>query len=179
MRVVSLRSFSSQGVHYIHIPHPDAGDNVRLPFEELVVGHDDYIGVGNVPETEGRAIVVNPTGDNLPSDELSSWLSDKLHQRNAPVSMAAEHPINMEDPRIREWTQEELDPVYNWLHMGQAHYFLKSITKVRSWLQTLVSHTLSSHLEYELGREPNYLNKARVPWRVKIDGRTVRGVAQG
>lgn len=134
------RLILSQGVHYIHIPHPDAGDSVRLPFEELVAERDDYIEVGNAPEdAEVRAIVVNPMGDNLLSDELSSWLNDKLQQRNAPVSMAAKHRINMEDLRIREWTQEELDPVHKWLHMGRAHSFFKSILKVRSLLWTLTS----------------------------------------
>jgi len=43
--------------------------------------------------------------------------------------MAARHPIDMEDPRIREWTQEEVDPVHKWLEMGRAHSFLKSILK--------------------------------------------------
>jgi len=110
-----------QGVHYIHIPHPDTEDSVRLPFEELVAGQDDYMEVGSTPEdAEVRAIVVNPLGDNLLSEELSSWLNDKLQQRNALAPMAVSHPINMEDPRIREWTQEEVDPVHKWLHMGRV-----------------------------------------------------------
>lgn len=122
-------------MHYIHIPHPDTEDSVRLPFEELVASQDDYIEVGSTPEdAEIRAIVVNPMGGNLLSDELSTWLNDKLQQRNAPVSMAAGHPINMEDARIREWTREEVDPVHKWLHMGRVHSFFKSILKVRSFL---------------------------------------------
>ena len=140
-----LRSVLLQGVHYIHIPHPDAEDStsVRLPFEELVAGQDDYIEVGSAPEdAEVRAIVVNPLGDNLLSDELSSWLNDKLQQRNALVSMAAKHPINMEDPRIREWTQEEIDSVQKWLHMGRAHSFFKTILKVISLLYYYCAYSM-------------------------------------
>ena len=37
-----------------------------------MAGQDDYIEIGSVPEdAEVRAIVVNPMGDNLLSDELS------------------------------------------------------------------------------------------------------------
>ncbi|KAF8553936.1 hypothetical protein OG21DRAFT_1522763 [Imleria badia] len=127
---ILLAAHSDPGVHYIHIPHPDTEDSVRLPFEELVAGQDDYIEVGSTPEdAEVRAVVVNPMGDNLLSDELSSWLNDILQQRNSLVSMAASHPINMEDPRIREWTQEEVDSVHKWLHMGRAHSFFKTILK--------------------------------------------------
>lgn len=97
-----------------------------------MAGQDDYIEVGSTPEDgEVRAIVVNPLGDNLLSEELSSWLNDKLQQRNVLAPMAVSHPINMEDPRIREWTQEEVDPVHKWLHMGRAHSFFKTILKVR------------------------------------------------
>ncbi|KAF8442360.1 hypothetical protein L210DRAFT_3536418 [Boletus edulis BED1] len=127
---IILAAHSDPGVHYIHIPHPDAEDNVRLPFEELVAGQDDYIEIGSAPEdAQARAIVVNPAGENI-SDGLSSWLNDKLQQRNAPVSLAARHPIDLEDPRVREWTQEEVDPVYNWLRKDRARtFFRKEILK--------------------------------------------------
>ncbi|KAG8213022.1 hypothetical protein J3R82DRAFT_11414 [Butyriboletus roseoflavus] len=116
----------SLGVHYIHIPHPDTEDSVRLPFEELVASQDDYIEVGSATEdAEIRATVVNPMGDNLLSDELSSWLNDKLQKRNALVSMVARHPINMEDPRIREWTPDEVDPVHKWLQYGQGSFLFQ------------------------------------------------------
>ncbi|KAG9315308.1 hypothetical protein JVU11DRAFT_4447 [Chiua virens] len=76
---IILAAHSEPGVHYIHIPHPDVKDSVRLPFEELVAGQDDYIEVGITPDNgDIRAVVVNPMGDNLLSDELSSWLNDKL-----------------------------------------------------------------------------------------------------
>jgi len=126
---IIMAAHSDPGVHYIHIPHADTEDSIRLPFEELVGDQDDYIEVGNPPEgSDINAFVVTPMRDNL-TDELSSWLNDKLQQQNAPVSMAAEHPIDMEDPRIREWTWEELEPVYRWLHMGRAQSFFKSILK--------------------------------------------------
>lgn len=133
--------FLLQGVHYIHVPHPDNKDSVRLPLEELLAGQDDYIEVGSTPEdADLRAIVVNPMGDSLLSDELSSWLNDRLQQRNALVPMAASQPIDMEDPRIREWTQEEVDPVHRWLHMGRAHSFFKTIFKVGSLLRIPTSY---------------------------------------
>ncbi|KAH0833300.1 hypothetical protein J3R83DRAFT_12365 [Lanmaoa asiatica] len=47
---IILAAHNDPGVHYIHIPHPDTEDNVRLPFEELVAGQDDYIEVGSAPE---------------------------------------------------------------------------------------------------------------------------------
>jgi hypothetical protein len=95
----------------------------------------DYVGFGSASgDAEVRATVVNPMGDSLLSDELSAWLNDKLQRRDALVSMAARHPIDMEDPRIREWTQEEVDPVHRWLHMGRAHSFFKTILKVRRLL---------------------------------------------
>ena len=112
---------------------------------------DNYIEVGNPPEgTDVDAFVVTPMRDDL-TDELSSWLNDKLQQRNAPVSMAAEYPIDMEDPRIREWTQEELEPVHRWLHMGRAQSFFKSILKVMKLLWTYTMRTLSDGIEHELG----------------------------
>ena len=151
-RELHLRPLLLQGLHYIHFRHPDTEDNVRLPFEELVGDQDDYIGIGRAPEDAGvRAMVVNPMGDNLPSDELSLWLNDKLQQRNAPESMAARHPIDMEDPRIREWTQEEADPVHKWLGMGRAHSFLKAILKVRRLFCIFISCTLTEDLEHEPG----------------------------
>lgn len=130
-----------------------------------MAGQDDYIEVGSAPEdAEIRATVVNPMGDNLLCEELSSWLNDKLQQPNAPDSMVAGHPIDMEDPRIREWTQEEVDPVHKWLHMGRAHSFFKSILKVRRPLWR-ISHALSDDLEHEPGREPDYHPEARSPGR--------------
>lgn len=135
LRELHLRLFLLQGSHYIHIPHTDTKDSLRLPFEELFANHDGYINVPNIDdeeEAELRAMVVNPAmGETLTCD-LSAWLSEKF-QQNVLASMAARRPVDMEDPRIREWKQSEVDPVYRWLRMGRIRAFMKSMfLKVRS-----------------------------------------------
>ncbi|KAF9223426.1 hypothetical protein BS17DRAFT_734225 [Gyrodon lividus] len=94
---------------------------------------EDYMEFGDAPEdVDIRAHVIYPRANQDASDELSSWLNDKLHERNAPLSMATRQPVDMDELRVREWTAQEVEPVHKWLALGEGIFHLKGMMKAIS-----------------------------------------------
>ncbi|KIJ14314.1 hypothetical protein PAXINDRAFT_181099 [Paxillus involutus ATCC 200175] len=133
---VIIAAHGKPGPHYVHVPsHSDATDNNEdrptLAIEDYI--DEDYMEFGGAPEeADIRAHLISPQTHQDASDELSSWLNDKLHERNAPLSMATRQPVDMDDLKVREWTEEEVEPVRKWLALGESISQMKGMMKAIS-----------------------------------------------
>ncbi|KIJ62791.1 hypothetical protein HYDPIDRAFT_29942 [Hydnomerulius pinastri MD-312] len=131
---IILPAYDKPGAHYTHITNPSGstGDKPRLVIERYM-GDDDYHGSFWAPEeADMSAHVVSPRPHRAASEALSSWLQNKLQERNAPLSMVSGQTVDMDDLRVREWTEQEVAPVRSWMRLGEKLSQMKTMMKMLS-----------------------------------------------
>ncbi|EGN99173.1 hypothetical protein SERLA73DRAFT_53875, partial [Serpula lacrymans var. lacrymans S7.3] len=89
----------------------------------------DLITHGGKPSLFAQLKLI-PRGDTVAAGALENWLSATLFEPGMTEILASDDPINMDDPRVREWTRDEVLPVQDWLNLGAEIAGLKDTLKV-------------------------------------------------
>ncbi|EGO24741.1 hypothetical protein SERLADRAFT_438355 [Serpula lacrymans var. lacrymans S7.9] len=88
----------------------------------------DLITHGGKPSLFAQLKLI-PRGDTVAAGALENWLSATLFEPGMTEILASDDPINMDDPRVREWTRDEVLPVQDWLNLGAEIAGLKDTLK--------------------------------------------------
>jgi len=102
---------------------------------EKFIGHD-YLFLGGVPSSHAEIRILSPNFDKSASENVASWFNGLFSEPGAPEKLvhpggAASVRTLMDDPRVREWTVEEVHSIREWMNRGQAIVQLKDVVKVR------------------------------------------------
>ncbi|KAH7884712.1 hypothetical protein F5I97DRAFT_1929552 [Phlebopus sp. FC_14] len=113
---VIIEAHSKPGRHYLHVV---TSLNKSANFlQDLQDEGEDYVRHGK--DSSPIDVCITPTRSGMyASDELCSWLREKMGERDTPVSLVSEQAIDMNDPRVRPWTSKEVEPVRKWLKLGE------------------------------------------------------------
>lgn len=133
---IILTAFMYKGRFFVQISSPP-----ELPEEdqfdlEKYIGND-YLFVGDTPSSHAKTRVLAPKYDKNASANVASWFDGLFSEPGGAEKLV--HPksaagvnVHMDDPRVREWTTEEVKSVQEWMNQGQAIVQLKDVVKVRS-----------------------------------------------
>lgn len=64
-------------------------------------------------------------------------MTNFLEDRDAPQRLSGSRPVELSDDRVREWTEKEVQPVHNWLTLGEDVVQLRKVIEVRFYLRDL------------------------------------------
>lgn len=124
----------AQGRFFIQLLHPpDLPEEDRLDLEKFI-GHD-YLYLGGSPSSHAETRVLSPKFDKSASANVASWFEGLFSEPSGPEKLvhpsgAAGVSTHMDDPRVREWTVEEVNSIREWMNRGQAIVQLKDVVKV-------------------------------------------------
>jgi len=123
-----------QGRFFIQLLQPpEVPEEDRVDLEKFI-GYD-YLFLGDTPSSHAETRVLTPNYDKNASSSVTSWFdrlfsepggAEKLVHPNGAAGVS----MHMDDPRVREWTAEEVNSVREWMNQGQAIVQLKDVVKV-------------------------------------------------
>ncbi|KAG1717634.1 uncharacterized protein EDB91DRAFT_1259462 [Suillus paluster] len=128
-----IEAYSQPGRFFIQVAQtPEVSEEDRFDLEKYI-GYD-FLFLGDAPSSHAETRVLAPDFDKNASANVASWFdrlfsepggAEKLVHPDGAVGVNA----HMDDPRVREWTAEEVNPVRHWMNQGQAIVQLKDVVK--------------------------------------------------
>lgn len=114
---------------------PELPEEQRFDLEKYI-GYD-YLFLGDTPSSHAKTRVLAPKYDRNASENVASWFDGLFSEPGGAEKLI--HPkgavgvnVHMDDPRVREWTPEEVNSIREWMNQGQAIVQLKDVVKVCS-----------------------------------------------
>ncbi|KAG6331941.1 hypothetical protein ID866_7148 [Astraeus odoratus] len=126
---VIVEAHTKPGRYFVHfVGGPDLK---KLPAQDFF--SEDFI-AQDVSTVKCRFSpnVIAPRSQSGVSEELCSWMSGFLEDRDAPQRLVSRRPIDMDDHRVRQWTEEEVLPVHKWMQLGEDVVRLRGMVKTFS-----------------------------------------------
>ncbi|OJA13393.1 hypothetical protein AZE42_07596 [Rhizopogon vesiculosus] len=128
-----IEAYSQPGRFFTQVLQPpDLPEEDRLDLEKFI-GHD-YLFLGKSLSSHAEARVLSPKFDKSASANAASWFEELFSEPGGPEKLV--HPsgatgvnTHMDDPRVREWTVEEVNAIREWMNQGQAIVQLKDVVK--------------------------------------------------
>ncbi|KAG0706822.1 hypothetical protein DFH29DRAFT_900197 [Suillus ampliporus] len=128
-----IEAYSRPGRYFIQLAHPpEVPEEDRLDLEKFI-GHD-FLFLGDRPSSHAEIRIFTPKYDKNASADVASQLDETFSEPGGaeklvhPNGAAGVH-MRMDDPRVREWTVEEVNSVCEWMNQGQAIVQLKDVVK--------------------------------------------------
>jgi len=128
-----IEAHSQPGRFFVQLAHPpELPEEDRFDLEKFT-GHD-YVILGDPPSSHAETRVLSPKFDKSASANVTSWFEGLFSERGGPENLvhpsgAAGVSTHMDDPRVREWTVEEVNSIREWMNRGQAIVQLKDVVK--------------------------------------------------
>ncbi|KAG1750771.1 hypothetical protein EDB19DRAFT_1676880 [Suillus lakei] len=128
-----IEAYSRPGRFFIQVSHPsELPEEDRFDLEKYI-GYD-YLFLGDTPSSHAETRVLTPKYDKNASANVASWFDGLFSEPGGAEKLV--HPngaagvnVHMDDPRVREWTAEEVNSIREWMNQGQAIVQLKDVVK--------------------------------------------------
>jgi hypothetical protein len=114
---------------------PELPEEHRFDLEKYI--GNDYLFLGDTPSSHAKTRILAPKYDRNASENVASWFNGLFSEPGGAEKLvhpkgAAGVDAHMNDPRVREWTSEEVNSIREWMNQGQAIVQLRDVVKVRS-----------------------------------------------
>ncbi|KAG2110867.1 uncharacterized protein F5147DRAFT_687596 [Suillus discolor] len=128
-----IEAHSRPGRFFIQVSNaPELPEEQRFDLEKYI-GYD-YLFLGDTPSSHAQTRVFAPKYDRNASENVASWFDGLFSEPGGAEKLI--HPkgavgvnVHMDDPRVREWTPEEVNSIREWMNQGQAIVQLKDVVK--------------------------------------------------
>ncbi|KAI5990153.1 hypothetical protein EDD15DRAFT_2281325 [Pisolithus albus] len=131
---IVVEAHAQPGRYYVHFVN--SPDLRKLPAQEYFGEEEtDFIAMGlSGSKCRFSPNIISPRSRPSASEDLCAWMSNFVEDRGAPQRLTSKQPIDMDDCRVREWTEEEILPVHEWMQLGRnlmrARGMIKTISTV-------------------------------------------------
>ncbi|KAI6115640.1 hypothetical protein EDD16DRAFT_1059029 [Pisolithus croceorrhizus] len=126
---IIVEAYAEPGRYYVHFVN--SPDLRKLPAQEFF-GEEDFIAMGvSGSKCRFSPCIISPRSRPSASEDLCAWMSNFVEDRGAPLRLTSKQPISMDDCRVREWTEEEILPVHEWMQLG------KDLIRTRGMIKTI------------------------------------------
>ncbi|KAI6165634.1 hypothetical protein EDD17DRAFT_1551967 [Pisolithus thermaeus] len=126
---IIVEANAEPGRYYVHFVN--GPDLRKLPAQEFF-GEEDFIAMGvSGSKCRFSPCIISPRSRPSASEDLCAWMSNFVEDRGAPLRLTSKQPISMDDCRVREWTEQEILPVHEWMQLG------KDLIRTRGMIKTI------------------------------------------
>ncbi|KAI6025218.1 hypothetical protein BKA83DRAFT_4258558 [Pisolithus microcarpus] len=126
---IIVEAYAEPGRYYVHFVN--SPELRKLPAQEFF-GEEDFIAMGlSGSKCRFSPNIISPRSRPSASEDLCAWMSNFVEDRGAPLRLTSKQPIDMDDCRVREWTEEEILPVHEWMQLG------RNLIRTRGMIKTI------------------------------------------
>lgn len=126
---IIVEAYADPGRYYVHFVN--SPDLKKLPAQDFF-DEEDFIAMGvSGSKCRFSPCIISPRSRPSASEDLCAWMSNFFENRDAPLRLTSKQSIDMDDCRVREWTEEEVSPVHEWMQLG------KDLVRIRGMIKTI------------------------------------------
>ncbi|KAG2128135.1 hypothetical protein BD769DRAFT_1667689 [Suillus cothurnatus] len=128
-----IEAYSEPGRFFIQVSGPpELPEEHRFDLEKYI--GNDYLFLGDTPSSHAKTRILAPKYDRNASENVASWFDGLFSEPGGAEKLvhpkgAAGVDVHMNDPRVREWTSEEVNSIREWMNQGQAIVQLRDVVK--------------------------------------------------